>query len=112
MFQALDLGVKTLGHGIGDGVSKIGQQIPKMDFEHSGNVFNWSQPTTDRPAVPAIKKAFGLRGIKTAPELPKKFLDLPGSGDLASTGTQKFQTSAGRHRASCRDSLARRTWCH
>jgi hypothetical protein len=24
MFQALDLGVKTLGHGIGDGVREIG----------------------------------------------------------------------------------------
>lgn len=40
MFQALDLRVKSLGHRIGDGVSKIGQQILKMDFERSCNVFD------------------------------------------------------------------------
>ena len=85
------IGVKTLGHGIGDGVSRIGQQVAKLDFERSGDVFNWSQPTTDRPAVPAIKKAIGLCGIKTAPELSKKFLDLPGSGDLGSTGAQSLK---------------------
>ena len=49
-----------------------------MDFGHSCNVFDWSQPATDRPAVRAIKKAFGLCGIKRAPNLFKKFLDLPG----------------------------------
>ena len=32
MLQALDFGVKALGHGIGDGVSKIGQQILKVNF--------------------------------------------------------------------------------
>ena len=55
MFQALDFGVKTFGQAVGDGVSEIGQEIFEMDFEHSGDVFNRSQPTADRPAVPAIK---------------------------------------------------------
>jgi len=45
-----------------------------MDFEHSGDVFNRSQPTADRPAVPAIKEAFGLCGVKTAPKFSEKFL--------------------------------------
>src|SRR5215468_7694232 len=59
-----------------------------MSFEHPGNVFDRSQPTPDRPAVPAIKEALGLSGVKTAPEFSEKFLQLPGSGDLASPGTQ------------------------
>ena len=50
MFEALDFGVKTLGYRIGDGVSEIGQQIFEMNFEHSRDVFNWSQSTADRPA--------------------------------------------------------------
>ena len=91
MFEALDLGVKTLGHRIGDGVSEIGQQIFEMNFEHSRDVFNWSEPTADRPAVPAIKEAFGLRGVKTAPEFSEEFLELPGSGDLAATGAQSLK---------------------
>ena len=57
-----------------------------MSFEHPGDVFDRSQPTPDRPAVPAIKEAFGLCGVKTAPEFSEKFLELPGSSDLASTG--------------------------
>ena len=59
-----------------------------MGFEHPGDVFNWSQPTPDCPAVPAIKEALGFCGVKTAPEFSEKLFELPGSGDLASTGTQ------------------------
>ena len=59
-----------------------------MSFEHPGDVFNRSQPTTDRPAVPAIKEALGLCGVKAAPEFSEKFLELSGSGDFESTGTQ------------------------
>jgi hypothetical protein len=43
------IGVKTLGHGIGDDVSKIGKQVAKMDFERSGDVFDWSRRQLDPP---------------------------------------------------------------
>ena len=75
------IGVKTLGHGIGDDVSKIGKQVAKMDFERSGDVFDWS----------------------------RRQLDLPGSATLHPQ-ERRASTSTGRSRASCRDSLARRTW--
>ena len=45
-----------------------------MSFEHPGDDFDRSQPTPDRPAVPAIKEVFGLCGVKTAPEFSEKFL--------------------------------------
>src|SRR4029077_3390601 len=53
-----------------------------MSSEHPGDVFDRSQPTADRPAVPAVKEALGLCGVKTAPEFSEKFFQLPGSGDL------------------------------
>ena len=62
-----------------------------MSSEHPGDVFDRSQPTADRPAVPAVKEALGLCGVKTAPEFSEKFFQLPGSGDLASTGTQRVK---------------------
>src|SRR5215831_6137239 len=43
-----------------------------MGFEHPRDVFNRRQPTPDRPAVPAIKEALGLRGVKTAQEFSEK----------------------------------------
>jgi hypothetical protein len=87
MFQALDLGVKTFGQGVGDPVSEIGKEIFQMSFEHPGDLFDRSQATPGRPAVPAVKEPLGLCGGKTAPEFSEKFFELPGSGDLASTGT-------------------------
>jgi hypothetical protein len=45
-----------------------------MSFERPGDVFDRSQPTSDRPAVPAIKEALGFCGVKRAPEFSEKFL--------------------------------------
>ena len=68
MFQALDLGVKTFGQGVGDPVGEIGSEIFEVSFEHPGNVFDRSQPTADRPAVPAIKEAL----MRTMPIQPQE----------------------------------------
>ena len=62
-----------------------------MSFKHPGDLFDRSQPRADRPAVPAIKEAFGLCGVKTAPEFSEEFLELPGSGHLAATGAQRVK---------------------
>jgi len=62
-----------------------------MSFEHPGHGLDRSQATSDGPAIRASKDVFGLCGVKTAPEFAEQFLDLPGSGDLASTGAQRLK---------------------
>jgi hypothetical protein len=51
-----------------------------------------------------------LRGSKTAPEFSEKFLELPGSSNLASAATQGVKLRLVGLVPVVVDSLARRTW--
>ena len=78
--ERLDLGVETLGEGVGDTMREVGQQTAEMGLEGLRHLFDLGQTTAHHAAIPLLEELVAGRGIGLVPELDHLLFIGPGAG--------------------------------
>src|SRR5438132_10813311 len=71
--------VQSFGRGVGDTMSKIGQDVSPVSLQGFGRAYHWSQAGVRGPEVPTAKVVRRPLRIAISPELAQRFLDRPGA---------------------------------
>ena len=78
----LDLGVKPLTDGIGDGMGEVSQHIGQVALDQAGHLDHRGELRMRGPEVPALPEAASPAGARVAPQDPQGLLQRPGAAGL------------------------------
>ena len=82
VLNGLDFAVETLSHGVGDGISEVGQQLAQVIFERAGDAFDCREFAAAGAGTPLFEERSTLVAILLLPEAGEVLLGQPGSGGL------------------------------
>ena len=83
-----DLGVQSLGNGIGNAMREVSQDVRQMTGDQLGGRDHRRQATMRRPEVPSLPELHRPRRRLVAPQLPQRLLECPCPAGLEFGGLQ------------------------
>jgi nitroreductase len=82
VLDGLDFAVEAFGHGVGDGMGKVGKQAAQVIFERAGDAFDRREFAAAGAGIPLVEEGSALVAILLLPEAGEVFLGQPGAGGL------------------------------
>lgn len=79
VLDGLYFAIEAFGHGVGDGVGKVGGQAAQVIFEHAGDALDRREFAAAGAGIPLVEEGSALVAIPLLPGAGKVFLGQPGS---------------------------------